>query len=60
MDHFQFALLFWSAVFMLFLHPQTAKEPAYNWSVRLRHLCWGRKYRVRRSRRFSVARLRVG
>jgi len=59
MDHFQFALLFWSAVFMLFLHPP-AKQPAYNWSVRLHHRCWGRKYRVRRSRRFTVGRLRVG
>jgi len=60
MDHFQFALLFWSSVIMLFLHPPVAKQPAYNWSVRLRHCCWGRKHRARRSRRFSMARMRVG
>jgi|GEM_PF-6069165 len=60
MDHFQFALLFWSAVAMLLLQPSAAQQPAFNWSVRLRHCCWGRKHRARRSRRFSMARLRVG
>ena len=59
MNHFLVDLLFCSAFLTWLLQP-SALKPIYNWSVRLRRRCWGRKYRVRRSRRYNAARLRVG